>query len=660
MLLKTNILFLLCTCFFSGYCQQSDTLKIVDVIAEKDSILRITIINSNVPHYIISKERLDELIAEDIGDALKYIPGTFIKDYGGIGGLKTISYRSLGASHTAVSVDGVVLPNTQTATVDLNNFNIFGTQSIEMTSGQVQNPYSSASTYLKSNVLSLNTILFSENISNVELKVIGLGTTINAFQNGILFRQNINKKLSYGLQGLYTYGNGAYQFKLKNVDSVYTAERQNANLNQLKVKGGIRYKHKNFKLFWSGSFKRNNQELPGAVVLYNPFNDQNIFDQTVNSVLNIQISQPRFAIGFNAFAQENETIYTDHLFQNAEGILVNNYINQSAGTGFILNRFLSTKKQRLFIGSDYKVASLTGNQFNTSPVRQNIISVLGISKWLGRIKLQGNITHQFIQDKSIDSTLSFSHFSPFISFAVLPFKKQNFRIRAHYKNTYRLPSFNDLYYNFIGNSNLKAENANTGNLGFTFGKEWSNNLLMETTIDVYNSNIDNKIVAIPTKNLFNWSMQNIGKSQSFGSELNILLSKKTGAFKYTFSISQAFNSSIDITDPDSPTYRHQLPYTPVYTAGYSLGFDYKTIQTNVNILHSGARYTLNENISFNRLEGFIDVGIGAGKLFKINKKQSLKLNIQMTNLLNNNYEVIRSFPMPGRHFKFRFEYNFNL
>jgi len=120
MQLKTYLSLFSCLFLFYANSQNTDTLKVVEVLSKKDSILKITVLNSSVPHYILPKDKLNELSAKDIGDALKYIPGTYIKDYGGIGGIKTVSYRSLGAGHTNVEIDGVILPNTQTAAINLS------------------------------------------------------------------------------------------------------------------------------------------------------------------------------------------------------------------------------------------------------------------------------------------------------------------------------------------------------------------------------------------------------------------------------------------------------------------------------------------------------------------------------------------------------------
>jgi len=657
MQLKIYISLFSCIFSFCANSQNSDTLNIVEVLSKKDSILKLTVLNSNVPHYILNKNKLSELSAKDIGDALKYIPGTYVKDYGGIGGIKTVSYRSLGAGHTNVEMDGVILPNTQTATVNLSQFDVFSIHKLEMTSGQVQNHFSTASSYIKSNLLSISSDLFQLPTTKINLKLMGNASSINAYQGAIFFQQKLSKHFSYGLQSLYHFGSGKYNFNLKNIDSTYSAERQDSKLQNLKIKGGLSYQNKNLKVHLNSNYINTQQKLPGAVVLYNPYNDQSLKNKTFNSTLATQYKSKTIAIGANLFLQNNETVYRDNHYLNPQGFLENQYSNSVFGGGFIFSRFLKVETQKIFFGSDFKQAKLKGDQFETSPIRNSTNSVIGLSKWLWKLKLQANLSHQYIYDKTPLNTKEISHFSPFASLAYLPFKKHSFRVRTHFKNTYRLPSFNDLYYNSIGNSKLKAENASSINVGLTYGKNLKSTTF-ETTIDIYQNEIKDKIVAIPTKNLFNWSMQNIGNVLSRGVDFSLLFSYKKKLFNFTISTSQSYNSSIDVTQKNSFTYEHQIPYTPNYNASYSSTFSYKKNSLSLTILHTGHRYVLNENLPFNKLNGFIDLALGLSKTILI-KKQSIYCKVLVANLLNTNYEIIKSFPMPGRHFSIKLIYTLN-
>ncbi|WP_449399736.1 TonB-dependent receptor [Chryseobacterium wanjuense] len=58
-------------------------------------------------------DELERLNSQSVADALRYFSGVQIKDYGGIGGLKTINIRSMGSQHVGVFYDGIQIGNAQ-------------------------------------------------------------------------------------------------------------------------------------------------------------------------------------------------------------------------------------------------------------------------------------------------------------------------------------------------------------------------------------------------------------------------------------------------------------------------------------------------------------------------------------------------------------------
>ena len=69
----------------------------------------------------------------DIEQALRHMSGITVKDYGGAGGLKTVSARGIGAKHTAVVYDGVALTDCQTGAIDLSRYSMDNMQSVALT-----------------------------------------------------------------------------------------------------------------------------------------------------------------------------------------------------------------------------------------------------------------------------------------------------------------------------------------------------------------------------------------------------------------------------------------------------------------------------------------------------------------------------------------------
>ena len=66
-------------------------------------------LTSTAPMHIIDSEQILMLGITDVADALHRIPGVTLRDYGGAGGMKTVSVRGFGAKHTGVSYDGIIV-----------------------------------------------------------------------------------------------------------------------------------------------------------------------------------------------------------------------------------------------------------------------------------------------------------------------------------------------------------------------------------------------------------------------------------------------------------------------------------------------------------------------------------------------------------------------
>ena len=84
----------------------------------------------------LSGERLQRLNSHNVADALRYFSGIQIKDYGGVGGLKTVNIRSMGTNHVGVFYDGIELGNAQNGTVDLGRFSLDNMESVTLYNGQ--------------------------------------------------------------------------------------------------------------------------------------------------------------------------------------------------------------------------------------------------------------------------------------------------------------------------------------------------------------------------------------------------------------------------------------------------------------------------------------------------------------------------------------------
>lgn len=638
-------------------------LKVVPVDGYSKEGVHTSDLTAAAPRYELNQTKMLELGITNAGDAMRFVPGAQLKDYGGLGGVKTVSYRSLGSTHTAVVSDWNTQHNFQQGMFNLGEINAFGIQSLAFNSGQPSNPILAATTYLPAS--------FIESISEVSrpdsaftFKAQQTASSVNQYSTAFNFNLPIKEKGFVATQFSSLYGNGHYPFYYNLSGSDEAFIRTNTEMSRLNSQITAGFKHKKSSLRGMLSHFDQKQNLPGAIILFNPSHDQSLNAQGTRADLNYQFQSRKWLLTTHFNYDRNHTHYHDPTYLNAVGFMDQQYLQHITEGGFMVNRLFRALKERIFIGTDVIRGHLESAALSSKPSRLSLNSVVGTSIWLGPLKIEGNLAHQFIQDnfmltESLEQK-NFSKFSPYVGMSIQPLKKVRWKIRSFYKNAFRMPTFNDLYYNFIGNIDLKPEDAQLTNVGMTYGykktgpNEWS----LEFSIDGFYNRIENKIVAIPTKDLFNWSMQNIGNTEIKGIDVNLSFAIGMGAFLMNASTSHTINQSLDITHEGSLSYRHQIPYTPLYSSTHTLMLDFKGYQLTSNVIYQGVRYSLNENIASNKLPAYADWSVGVQKTVKLSNDHQMFISIRCNNILNNNFEVIRSFPMPGRHFLCILKYQF--
>ncbi len=643
----------------SAYDQQ-DSSTVLDAVpvTHRDSILRISVIQSSVPYYRIDEEKLNELGVRDAADALKFIPGVQIRDYGGMGGLKTISYRSLGSQHTQVMLDGFLLNDAQSGSINLSTLDMLGVQSVSFVSGQPQGVKATASTYLHANLLEINSVLCTRPVHSTA-EVYSSAQTTNTFENGLLFRTPVGGKMFFGVSGIFRSGSGEYDYRYPISGFDGTVRRDNAWQAdaRFRLAGGVNFN--GGRLYFQGFYRNNYQELPGAVVLYNPYNDQQLWsDERRGSAHFVKLvgrGEIPWLSTSQVFIQQNYTRYLDPDFLNAAGKVDSRFNQLNSGGGTMLRRRFKREGELFYTGIDVIWSQLKANELVGEPQRTQTNSVIGISKWLvkDRVITDASLAFQVVDDRAVfaDSSSRSVHYqpTPFVSLAWLPFKKEALRIRTFYKRTFRLPSFNDLYYNASGEVNLLPERAHIFNAGITAGKSMGK-VHLEFSADGYSTLLYDKLIAIPTKDIFTWSVQNIGKSRSSGVDAGLFVSYRIGKPVLTLGTNHNWNNTIDISDETSSTYENQLPYTPFYSSSHSLSLKYGIFGFQSNLIYTGFRYSLNENIYENYLEPFADLNVGLSAEFESRyTTKTLGVWVKVMNLIGKNYEVIRSYPMPSRY-----------
>ena len=157
-----------------------------------------------IPVQSLSGEQLQRLGSHNVADALRYFSGVQLKDYGGIGGLKTVNIRSMGTNHVGVFYDGIELGNAQNGTVDLGRFSLDNMESVTLYNGQKSAIFQSAKDFGSAGTIYLQTRIpkFEDN-KKYNVKATFKTGSFGVVNPAILWEQQINEKLSSSFSAEY-------------------------------------------------------------------------------------------------------------------------------------------------------------------------------------------------------------------------------------------------------------------------------------------------------------------------------------------------------------------------------------------------------------------------------------------------------------------------
>ena len=240
--------------------------------------------------------------------------------------------------------------------------------------------------------------------------------------------------------------------------------------------------------------------------------------------------------------------------------------------------------------------------------------------------------------------------SPAVSLSWRPFSESTLRIRASYKDIFRVPTFTDLYYLRMGNTNLKPEETSQYNVGVTWSSscgDWLRHFSISA--DGYYNTVKDKIVALPT--MYVWKMMNMGEVDIKGVDVNLSTQFRLPLrMSLLLASTYSFQYAVDVTDPEAKNYKDQIPYTPRHSGTVSVTLENPWVNVSYILTAVGDRYALPQNIDRNRIDSYIEQSISINRDFRF-RYFGLRLQGELLNLANVNYDVIQYYPMPGRSWR---------
>ena len=620
-----------------------------------------------VPTQQLAGEQLQRLGSHSVADALRYFSGVQIKDYGGIGGLKTVNIRSMGTNHVGVFYDGIELGNAQNGQVDLGRFSLDNMEAVTLYNGQKSTVFQPAKDFgaAGSIYLQSRTPRFAEgerHHAKVSFKTGSFGVA----NPSVLWEQKLSERLAASFSAEYMYTTGRYKFRYRVQDGYdTTAVRRNGDVNALRAEAGLFGRVNGGTWKAKGYLYRSERGYPGAVVR-NKFSHE---DRQWDTSTFLQGSyrkdySPAYSLLVNAKYAYDYLHYLADPRKDESLMYTNNHYYQHETYLSVANRFAPLPGWNLCLSADHQFNLLDADLTDFAyPRRHTTLMAAATSFDFGALRLQASLLGTWVHDKVRAGAASASdkwEWTPAAVASYRPFRDIDLSLRAFYKRIFRMPTLNDLYYTFIGNAQLRPEYTNQYNVGITYAKPLSHSWLrhIELQADAYYNEVEDKIVATPTSNFFRWTMVNLGKVEIRGIDFALQTVWQWG-HDWTLGARAAYTyqKAQDFTDPADEFYGGQIPYIPWHSGSAVLNLNWRAWEANYSFIYTGERYSSQANLPVNYQRAWYTSDFSVARRLHVGKG-GLKLTLEVNNLFNQQYEVVVCYPMPGTNFKLIAQYEF--
>jgi outer membrane cobalamin receptor len=592
------------------------------ISAQNDSINKlkeVIVSDANLKKYSNSQSVLrlnDSIINKNEGlltDLLNFNSTLYFKEYGR-GMLSTVSFRGTTSSQTAVIWNGININSQMNGSTDFNTISGSDYNSITVKAGGGSILYGSGA----------------------------IGGTVHLNNDlGFYNRFDNNLKLDYG----------SFNTMGINYKSNIATEKWSTQIGFSKNSSTNDYKYLN-KYTWKGEQRWNqNGQYDVITVSANlgyKLNDKNIFklySQTSNTDRNTSLvteseMKSKYVNGFNRnlleydgnFGRFTTNLKTAYIVENYQ-YFADNSTNQytygkteslitKADFGYTL--FKSTQVNGIL---DYNRTNGYGTGFGDHVREISSASLLVKQDLSAHWKNELGIRKEFTNNYKSPVLLSLGSSYQFT-------KLYNFKLNV--SRNFRIPTFNDLYWETGGNPDLKPESSYQAEIGnvFTF-----KNISLTQTF--YYIKIDDLLQWVPGKNGI-WTPQNKDKVNSYGSETLLSWRKQFGKNNLNANASYAYTVSEDLATGN------QLFFVPYDKVTASVSYSRNRITAYYQFLYNGFVYTRADNNPDEIINDYTVSNIGMDYDFKF--LDSFKLGFQVLNIFNENYESLENRPMPGRNF----------
>lgn len=578
---------------------------------------------------------LQALSTSSVADALKYFSGVQIKDYGGLGGLKTVNVRSLGSQHVGVYLDGIRIANVQNGQVDLGKFSLSNMESVSLHNANKSERLQSASEYASGATVYLQTRTPVETMIAAEYGNGSFGLHKGKLYASVRGRLFVDAEVRHS--------DGDYEFRFRSAWEDTTGVRRNSDISFVRLEGGAVWGGLRAHVYYYAS----RRGLPGPVV--RRLSDQwastdRQWDRDFFAQASWRGAAGPVELKVNAKYALDRLRYRQDPSTNASVMFCDNtYVRHdffgSVAAAYGVGGWLSVNA-----ATDLRVSGLDADVARFARVvRSDSKSVVAaIGEWRG-LEWSVAALYTHVRDRRRGGARPLSRLAPMF---MASYRRGAWVWRAFHKRIFRVPTLNDLYYTLVGNVSLNPEYATQWDVGADYrgGR-------FRLAVDAYHNDIDDKIVAIPMQSQFRWSMVNFGRVKSDGVSLSAGYDDRFGPLAVSSSVNYTCQRDRDVSVRSDPEYGNFVPYSPLHSGSAIVNAGFRSWSLCGSLLFTGERFALVSNNADDLLPRWATLDV------KLSRRQDLRrvglmATVECNNATDSRHEVVKRYPMPGRNWMF--------
>jgi outer membrane cobalamin receptor len=470
------------------------------------------------------------------------------------------------------------------------------------------------------------------------------------------YEQCLSDRFSFSVVGEYVHAKNDYPYTIKNGIETINDRRNNSRMNS---------GHAELNFLWntSGSsqlggkvyYYDNDRQLPGQVFYYSNTSRETLRDRNVFGQLTFQQRWgEQWSLKLLAKYNWAASLYDDGMVAawSQDG---DYYQREVYGSASLL--YTPSAHWAFDYSADYAYNNLNSTlPTDSRPYRNTILQSATAKFCKGQLTVMARLLYSLYFNDATDgeSAENMRRLSPSLSlsYELLP----QLRLRASYKDIFRAPTFNENYFFHYGNKNLNAENTKQLNLGMTLDAALSASAEVTATADLYYNWVTDMIVGVPY-NMFVWTCVNVGKVHVLGLDVTAKVVQHIGRHTLTLAGNYSLQRARNRSNEESPYYNNQIAYIPIHTGAASLAWENPWVNFSINAHVVGERWASNEHLDGTNIEQYEELGLTAWRKFHIGRPVA-EIRFDVKNLLDKQYEIVRSYPMPGRSWQLSLNFKF--